>query len=190
MSGARDGRIDGARAKFCALVAMGAKSIKDCFVEAYPGYAAKGANTVNSQARRLVTRPEIVAEIARLKSEAAAKTEGRYAGLREEMVDDMVRGIREGVRNDPMTIVEFRGILDILCKMHGWYAPTDVTVRNGGVAADYRPPTLMEMTDEEISARLRELRGETRTETQTRKQDRPADEAGKQDKNTAKGKKQ
>ncbi len=180
MSGARDGRIGGAEAKFCALVAMGDKAIKDCFVEAYPSYAGKGANTVKSQAKRLVTRPEIVAEIARLKAEAAAKTEDRYAGLREEMVDDMVRGIREGVRNDPMTIVEFRGILDILCKMHGWYAPTDVTVRNGGVAADYRPPTLMEMTDEEISARLRELRGETRTETETQRQES----------NTAKGKKQ
>ncbi len=154
-----DAKLSSANVNFCNLVANGDKPIVKCLVEAYPKYAKKGAAAVKMQAHRLVTRPEIVAEIARIKEKTEAKIEDKYAGLKDEMIDRLVKGIRAGTDGEPMTVVEFTKCIDILAKMGGWYAPTDVNLRNGGYTADYKgPPTLMTMTDEELSAKLTELR--------------------------------
>lgn len=151
--------LDEAKALFCSLVARGDMTVADCLRQAFPKYRGKPSNTVKSQAKRLAARPEVVREVARLRESFAARVEDRYAGLKEEMVDRMVRGIREGTDGDPLTVVEFVPAIKQLSAMLGWNAPTDVTVRNGGVAEDYRPPTLTSMTDEEISAKLAEMRG-------------------------------
>jgi len=155
----KDKGLTEANAKFCNAVAIGDKPIKQCLIEAYPKYAKAKTSVIESQAHRLVTRPDIIAEIARLKEVMGAKTEEKYAGLKEEMIDRAIRGIREGTDGDPLTIVEFSKTLDFLAKCNGWYAPTDVNVRNGGYTADYRPPTLMTMSDEEITEKLALLRG-------------------------------
>ena len=120
-------------------------------------------NTIKSQAKRLVTRPDIIKEIARQKEEMAAKVEDKYAGLKDEMVDCLVKGIREGT--DPegcaIGIVDFVPAIKQLSTMLGWDAPKDINLRNGGYTKDYQgPPTLMTMSDEEISAKLKELRGD------------------------------
>ncbi len=154
-----DAKLSSANVEFCNAVAKGDKTIKECLVEAYPKYRGKSKSVVETQAHRLVTRPEIVAEIARIKEKTEAKIEDKYAGLKDEMIDRLVKGIRAGTDGEPMTVVEFTKCIDILAKMGGWYAPTDVNLRNGGYTADYKgPPTLMEMTDEELSAKLTELR--------------------------------
>lgn len=153
-------KLTAADVTFCHLVAKGDKPIKACLVEAYPSYGKKSAAAVHAAAIRKVNREEIVREIARIKEATAAKIEDKYAGLKEEMIDRLVAGIRKGTDGDEMTVVEFTKCIDLLAKMGGWYAPTDVTVRNGGFSADYKgPPTLMTMTDEELDRKLAELGG-------------------------------
>jgi len=155
-----DKKLTKANVTFCTLVAKGDMSIPKCLVQAYPKYANKDPNAIRQQSKRLVTRPEIMQEIARQKEELARKVEDKYAGLKEEMVDRLVGGIRAGTDGDPLTVVEFVPAIKQLSAMLGWDAPKDITVRNGGFTADYKgPPTLMTMTDEEISAKLNELRG-------------------------------
>ena len=159
----RDKKLTKAKAHFCTLVAKGDQSIVNCLIEAYPKYRGKTANTIKSQAKRLVTRPDIIKEIARQKEEMAAKVEDKYAGLKDEMVDRLVKGIREGT--DPeggaIGIVDFVPAIKQLSTMLGWDAPKDINLRNGGYTKDYQgPPTLMTMSDEEISAKLKELRGD------------------------------
>jgi len=151
--------MSAAEVHFCTLVAKGDASVRDCLVAAFPKYGGKPDNTVRTQAKRLAARPDIAARIASIREETGARIEDRYAGLKDEMVDRLVAGIRKGTDADALSVVEFTKCIDLLAKMGGWYAPTDVTVRNGGVAADYRPPTLMEMSDGEISAKLAALRG-------------------------------
>lgn len=143
---------------FCQLVAAGEKTLRECVREAYPKYAHAKPDTIDRRGERLVKRKDLLERVSQICRETKAKTEEKYSGLREEMIERMVRGIRAGTDGDPMTIVEFSKTIDILAKIHGWYAPTDVTVRNGGISADYRPPTLMSMTDQEISQRLAALR--------------------------------
>ncbi len=156
----RSRELTEAEVHFCTLVAKGDTAIKDCLVAAFPKkYRGKSENTVKTQAKRLVARPDIAARVARIREDTGARIEDRYAGLKDEMVDRLVKGIREGTDADALSVVEFTKCIDLLAKMGGWYAPTDVTVRNGGVSADYRPPTLMEMSDGEISAKLAALRG-------------------------------
>lgn len=159
----KDRRMTEANAHFCTLVARGDKPIVDCLVEAYPKYRGKSANTIKSQAKRLVSKEEIVREIARQKEALAAKVEDKYAALKEEMVDRLVKGIREGTDPDgcAIGIVEFVPAIKQLSTMLGWDAPKDINVRNGGFTNDYKgPPTLMTMSDEQISAKLKELRGD------------------------------
>lgn len=157
----KDPKLTRLEAKFCNAVAKGDKTIKECLLEVYPRYRGKTRAVVDTQAHRLVTRPKIMAEIARIKESFAEVIEEDYTQLKREMVDRMVKGIRAGTDGDPLTIVEFVPAIRQLSTMLGWDAPKDVTIRNGGVSADYKgPPTLITMTDEQITEKLKELRGE------------------------------
>ena len=145
--------------RFCEMVAMGNIGLYEAVKKAYPRYRKATQRAVESQGTRLIKQKVIQERVLELRERQAARTEKKYAGLKEEMIDRLVEGIRAGTDGDPLTIVEFSKCIDLLAKMNGWYAPTDVTLRNGGYSADYRPPTLVTMTDEEISAKLLEIRG-------------------------------
>lgn len=157
----KDKHLTKAEVHFCTLVAMGDQPIKDCLVMAFPKkYKKAPDNTVKTQAKRLVTRPDIIAEIAAQKEMMAEKVEDKYAGLKEEMVDRLVAGIRKGTDGDPLTVVEFVPSIKQLSTMLGWDAPKDVNIRNGGYTEDYKgPPSLMAMTDEELDEKLAQLEG-------------------------------
>ena len=156
----KDKKLTKADVQFCALVSVGDKPIKECLLEAFPAYRKKSADAVRVQAERKVSDHRIVRKIAEMKEKLAVKVEDKYAGLKDEMVDRLVKGIRVGTDGDPLTIVEFVPAIKQLSTMLGWDAPKDINVRNGGFTADYKgPPTLMEMSDEEITAKLKELRG-------------------------------
>jgi hypothetical protein len=101
-----------------------------------------------------------IAKIAELKEALGARVEEKYAGLKDEMVDRLVNGIRAGTDGDPMTVVEFVPAIKQLSAMLGWDAPKDINVRNGGYTKDYQgPPSLMEMSDAELDAKLKDLEG-------------------------------
>lgn len=145
--------------KFCEVVAAGEATLVEAVKEAYPQYRKATKRAVEIRGNRLIKRSDIQSRVVELREKQSQRTEEKYAGLKEEMIDRIVAGIRAGTDGDKLTIVEFTRCIELLAKMNGWFAPTDVTIRNGGVAADYRPPTLFTMTDEEISAKLAEIRG-------------------------------
>lgn len=147
-----------AEVQFCTLVARGDKSIKACLIQAFPKYKTCSKNTVEQQARRLVGREDIVRKIAAIKEAFAEDVIKKDIISKEEALEMMTNGIREGIKNEPMAIVEFTQTLKLIGQWCGWEAPKDVTLRNGGYAQDYQgPPTLMTMTDEELDARLASL---------------------------------
>jgi hypothetical protein len=113
---------------------------------------------VEQQARRLVGREDIVRKIAAIKEAFAKDVIKKDIISKEEALEMMTNGIREGIKNEPMAIVEFTQTLKLIGQWCGWEAPKNVTLRNGGYAQDYQgPPTLMTMTDEELDARLASL---------------------------------
>lgn len=145
---------------FCTEVARGDKPIKACLIQAFPKYKKCSPNTVMQQAKRLVAREDIVRKIASIKETFAEVIEQKDIITKSEALEMMTQGIREGVKNEPMAIVEFTQTLKLMGQWCGWEAPKDVTVRNGGFSADYKgPPTLMTMTDEELDAKLANLEG-------------------------------
>jgi len=158
----RDKKLTKSEVEFCSAVAVGDKPIKECLQIAFPKYRKATKKVVEQQAFRLVQREDIVRKIAELKKDCADVVEDKYANLKEEMVDRLVKGIREGTDPDgcAIGIVDFVPAIKQLSTMLGWDAPKDINVRNGGFTADYKgPPTLMTMSDEEISNKLKELRG-------------------------------
>jgi hypothetical protein len=149
-----------AEVQFCTSVARGDKPIKACLIEAYPRYKNASKNTVETQAKRLVQREDIVRKIAEIKANFAKAVETADVLSKTEALEMMTQGIREGVKNEPMAIVEFAAMLKLMGQWCGWEAPKDVNIRNGGYTADYKgPPTLMEMSDEELDAKLEDMRG-------------------------------
>ena len=142
--------------QFVQLVALG-RSARAALVEAFPEYEGKATETTERQGARLVVR--LRAEIERAKREAAARIEERYTGLKDEIVDRLVRAIREATDADPLAVVEYVPAIRQLSSMLGWDAPKNVTVRDGGRTADFAPSPLAALSDAEIMARLEELRG-------------------------------
>ena len=156
----RDKSLTKADVHFCTLVARGDKSIKDCLCEAFPSYKKKSKETVATQAKRLVSRKDIVLKIAEIKESFAEQVETADVLSKTEALELMTKGIRAGVVNEPVAIVEFAAMLKLMGQWCGWEAPKDVNIRNGGYTADYKgPPTLMEMSDEQLDAKLLELKG-------------------------------
>lgn len=155
-------KLSKAEVQFCTAVARGDKPIKACLVEAFPKYKTASKNTVEQQAKRLVAREDIVRKIAAIKEQFAEAVVTRDIITREEALEMMTQGLRKGVENEPLAIVEFIPTLKLMGQWCGWEAPKDVTVRNGGYSADYKgPPSLLAMTDEELEAKLASLeRGE------------------------------
>jgi len=145
---------------FCELVSEGQLTLMDCVKAAYPAYKHKSERAVKVQGNRLIKRKDIQQKVMELQKEFADVVKPSNEALKQEMVDVLVNGIRISTQGDPLTFVECVPAIKQLSQMLGWNAPTDVNVRNGGYTADYRPPSLMNMTDEEISAKLKELRGE------------------------------
>lgn len=142
--------------RFIQLVALG-RSARAATVEAFPEYRKKATETTERQGARLVER--LKPEIERVKREAAVRIEEHYNGLKDEIVDRLVRAIREATDTDPLAVVEYVPAIRQLSTMLGWDAPRNVTVRDGGRTADFTPPPLEALSDTEITARLEELRG-------------------------------
>lgn len=151
-------KLSKAEVLFCTAVARGDKSIKACLCEAFPAYKKKAKNTIEQQAKRLVNREDIVRKIAELKEQFCEVVVAKDIITKEEALEMMAKGIREGVKNEPMAIVEFTQTLKLIGQWCGWEASKDVTIRNGGYADDYKgPPTLATMSDEELDAKLESL---------------------------------
>lgn len=155
----RNTGLSDAEERFCEEVAKGTATLMDSVKTAFPKYKKATERAIKLRGNKLVKRHDIQARIIELREKQGARTEKKYAGLKDEMIDRLVEGIRVGTDGDPLTVVEFAKCIDLLAKMNGWYAPTDLTLRNGGFSADYRPPTLVTMTDAEITAKLLEIRG-------------------------------
>lgn len=148
-------KLTKAEVQFCTAVARGDKSIKACLVECFPKYKTATPWAINRQSERLVSREDIVREIAKIKERFAETVIAKDIISKEEALEMMAKGVREGVKNEPMAIVEFAAILKLMGQWCGWEASKDVTIRNGGLAPDYRPPqNILEMSDEELNAML------------------------------------
>lgn len=153
-------KLTKAEVKFCTLAARGDKTFTECLKEAFPKYKTAPLNTIRIQANRMCKKPGIAQKIAELKAEMAEVIEKDEPDLKKEMVERLVKGIRVGTDGDPLTIVEFVPAIKQLGKMLGWEVPTDINVRDGGVTKDYKgPPTLMNMTTEELEAAFAKLKG-------------------------------
>lgn len=142
---------------FAQIVATGDKSIREAMCAAFPSYRGKPTATVERQGFRLVEK--LKPEIERIQAETAVRIEECYAGLKDEIVDRLVRAIREATDADPLAVIEYVPAIRQLSTMLGWDAPRNVTVRDGGRTADFTPPPLAALSDAEITARLEELRG-------------------------------
>jgi len=125
---------------------------------AFPDSMSLPERTIEKRITRLNASPKVQKRIAELREACRKATDGKYDGLKEEMIDRIVAGIRKATDADPVAVIDCVSSMRILSDILGWNAPKQIAV-HGPPAENYRPPSLANMTDEEISAKLKELRG-------------------------------
>lgn len=128
-------------------------SSSEAYRIAFPGEAEKNRiETVKQRIYRLDSDPKIQACLAYIQERFAKRTEKKYSGLKELLIDKMVSAIEAITQDDPRAMVGCVQMVKQISTMLGYDAATEVTVRNGGVTPDYRcPPSVEALSDEELS---------------------------------------
>lgn len=133
----------------------------DCWaalLAAYPDVNEISKRAADKRIERLNKKQLVKEKIAEIRARFSEKTADKYDGLKEWLIDKMVDGIKAATEENPAAMTMCTGLVKQISLMMGYDQPQKqtVTVKNGGLSDDYKPPqNILEMSDDDLEALLK-----------------------------------